>query len=211
MLKLRSVTAGLLATAMLATSVTPAVAQSYPGGYSAHGYGRPGYDQNYNRYRQHRRHNDNSGAVVAGVIGVGILAAIIASAASKKNQQQRHYGYGQNGYPQNGYQNGYGQNGYPQNGYATGAYGSIRTDDAAADACATAAERQFGGNARVRSIDGVDRVSDGFNVRGTVASGYGARDGYRDGGRDGDSRSFSCSVRYGDVQRIDFGGYGYRN
>ena len=192
MLKLRSVTAGLLATAMLATSVTPAVAQ----GYGDYGYGRPGYNQNYNRYRHHRRHQDNSGAVVAGVIGVGILAAIIASAASKKNQQQRQYGY----------QNGYGQNGYPQNGYATGA-GNIRTDDAAADACATAAERQFGGEARVRSIDGVDRVSDGFNVRGTVASGYGARDG----GREGDSRSFSCSVRYGDVQRIDFGGYGYRN
>ena len=206
MSKVRSVTAGLLATAMLATSVTPAVAQSYPGGTSGHGYGygRPGYDQNYNRYRHHRRHNDNSGAVVAGVIGVGILAAIIASAASKKNRQ-RTYGYGQNGYGQNGY----GQNGY-QNGYATGT-GNIRTDDAAADACATAAERQFGGEARVRSIDGVDRVSDGFNVRGTVASGYGARDGYRDGGRDGDSRSFSCSVRYGDVQRIDFGGYGYRN
>ena len=197
MSKLRSVTAGLLGTAMLATSVTPAVAQGYPG----YGYGRPGYNQNYNRYRHHRRHNDNSGAVVAGVIGVGILAAIIASAASKKNQQQRQYGYGQNGYGQNGY----GQNGYPQNGYATGANGNIRTDDAAADACATAAERQFGGDARVRSIDNVDRVSDGFNVRGTVASGY--RDGGRDGGRNGDSRSFSCSVRYGDVQRIDFSGY----
>lgn len=168
MMKLRSVTAGLMATAMLATSAAPAMAQGYPGGY---GYGRPGYGGQYDRYR-HRRHNNDTGAIVAGVIGVGILAAIIAS-ASKSNQNRN-------------------------NGVYDNRQGNIRTDDAAADACAIAAEQQFGQNSRTRSIDSVSRVSDGFNVRGTVEL-----------ARDRDQRSFNCSVRYGEISRIDFGGYAY--
>ena len=182
MMKLRSVTAGLMATAMLATSAAPAMAQGYPGGY---GYGRPGYGGQYDRYR-HRRHSDNTGAVVAGVIGVGILAAIIASASSSKNRTT----------------NG---------GYATNSYGNIRTDDAAADACASAAEQQLGGSARVSGINTVDRVSDGYNVRGTVDYGRsnsgnnsGRNDSWRNNGGY-DQRSFSCSVRYGSVSRVDFG------
>ncbi len=182
MMKLRSVTAGALATAMLATSVTPAMAQGYPGGYG--GYGRPGYGNGYGRpdYRRHRDH-DNTGAIVAGVIGVGILAAIIASASSNKNRTT----------------NG---------GYATNNYGNIRNDDQAADACASAAEQQFGGSARVSAVTAVDRVSDGFNVRGNVDYGRGSNsrnDSWRNNGSY-DQRSFSCSVRYGNVARVDFGG-----
>ncbi len=189
MMKLRSVTAGALATAMLATSVTPAMAQGYPGGgYPGGGYGRPGYGYDYGRpdYRRHRNH-DNTGAVIAGVIGVGILAAIIASASSSKNRTT----------------NG---------GYATNSYGNIRTDDAAADACASAAEQQLGGSARVSAVTAVDRVSDGFNVRGNVDYGrgstgnsWGRNDSWRNNGGY-DQRSFSCSVRYGNVARVDFGG-----
>lgn len=76
MKKLRSVTAGALATAMLATSVTPALAQGYRGGYPGGGYGHSDY-----------RHcgYDDTGAIVAGVTGVGILAAIIYSASSSAN------------------------------------------------------------------------------------------------------------------------------
>lgn len=177
MMKLRSVTAGALATAMLATSVTPAMAQGYPGGYG--GYGRPSYG-GYGRpdYRRHRGHDD-TGAIVAGVIGVGILAAIIASASSKKRTT-----------------NG----GYANNNYT----GTIRTDDAAADACANAVEQQVGGGARVSSVDAVDRVSDGFNVRGVIDYSRGGDTRY---GNSRDQRSFSCSVRYGDVQRVDLGGF----
>jgi hypothetical protein len=181
MMKLRSVTAGAIATAMLATSVTPAMAQGYPGGYGGYGYGRPGYGGD--GYRRHRD-RDNTGAVVAGVIGVGILAAIIASASSNKNRST----------------NG---------GYATNSrYGNIRTDDAAADACASAAEQQLGGSARVSGINTVDRVSDGYNVRGTVDYGRNSssrNDSWRNNGSY-DQRSFSCSVRYGNVARVDFGG-----
>ncbi len=177
MMKLRSVTAGVLATAMLATSVTPAMAQGYPGGYG--GYGRPSYG-GYGRpdYRRHR--GDDTGAIVAGVIGVGILAAIIAAASSSKNR------------PTNG--------GYANNTYT----GAIRTDDAAADACANAAEQQVGGGARVSSVDAVDRVSDGSNVRGVIDYSRGGDTRY---GNSRDQRSFSCSVRYGDVQRVDLGGF----
>jgi len=176
MMKLRSVTAGALATAMLATSVTPAMAQGYPGGFG--GYGRPsyGYPGGYRRHRD----RDNTGAVVAGVIGVGILAAIIASASSNKNRTT--------------------SGGYASNGYT----GTIRTDDAAADACASAAEQQLGGSARVSGIDTVNRVSDGYNVRGTID--YGRGNGNDRYGSAYDQRSFSCSVRYGSVSRVDFGG-----
>ncbi|UVO54500.1 hypothetical protein [Sphingomonas sp. SUN039] len=183
MLKLRSVTAGAIATAMLATSVTPAMAQGYPGGYGG-GYGRPTYGGGYGGgYRRHRDHDD-TGAIVAGVIGVGILAAIIASASSNKTRST----------------NG---------GYATNSgYGNIRTDDAAADACASAAEQQLGGSARVSAVTAVDRVSDGYNVRGNVDYGRGSssrNDSWRNNGNY-DQRSFSCSVRYGNVARVDFGG-----
>ena len=184
MMKLRSVTAGAIATAMLATSVTPAMAQGYPGGYPGGGYGHPGYGGGYGRPDYRRRNHDDTGAIIAGVIGVGILAAIIASASSSKNRQQ--------------------SGGYANNGYT----GNIRTDDAAADACANAAEQQLGGAARVSAVTAVDRVSDGFNVRGTVDYGRGNTSRYDSWGNNGsyDQRSFSCSVRYGDVQRIDFGG-----
>lgn len=177
---LRSVTAGAVATAMLATSAAPAMAQGYPGSYGS--YGRPTYGQGYNNNR-YRGHRDNTGAIVAGVVGVGILAAILASASKSSQNQNRSSGYYNNGYSSNG-------------------YGSIRSDNDAADACAAAAERQGGGNARTRSIDAVDQVGGGFDVRGTVSvssSGY----------DDNDARGFSCTVRQGSVQRIDFGGYAY--
>ena len=179
MMTLRSVTAGALATAMLATSVTPAMGQGFPawgspGGYGR-GHGRPslGYPGGY------RRDRDNTGAVVAGVVAVGILAAIIASASSNRNRST----------------NG----GFANNSYT----GTIGTDDAAADACASAAEQQLDGSARVSGIDTVNRVSDGYNVRGTVDYGRSSNGRY---GNYNDQRSFSCSVRYGSVARIDFGG-----
>ncbi len=80
----RSVTA-LVATAMLATSVTPAMAQGYPGyGYN-NGYGNGGHD----RYRRHNR-GVSAGDVIAGVAIIGVLAAI-AGAASKSNNRNRGY------------------------------------------------------------------------------------------------------------------------
>lgn len=182
MMTLRSVTAGAIATAMLATSVAPAAAQGYPGG----GYGQQGYGYGYRgddyRYRDYRRHDRGSdaGAIIAGVAVVGIIAAIAASAAKKQNR---------------GYNNGY--NGY--NGYR----GRIDNENGAADACVSAAEKRLGQGARVTGIDTVDRTRDGFSVTGTAN----ARDYGRDYGRGGDAQSFRCTVRYGAVERVDFSGY----
>jgi hypothetical protein len=81
----RSVTA-LVATTMLATSVTPAMAQGFPGGgYGNQGYGNRGYDRG-------RRHNRgiSAGDVIAGVAIIGVLAAI-AGAASKSSNRNRGY------------------------------------------------------------------------------------------------------------------------
>ena len=80
----RSVTA-LVATTMLATSVTPALAQSYPGGYG-----------NYNRGDRHHNRGVSAGDVIAGVAVVGIIAAI-ASAASKSSSRDRNYNNGYRG------------------------------------------------------------------------------------------------------------------
>lgn len=84
---MRSAIMGGLATAMLATSVTPAMAQGYPSyGYnSGYGYGDRGH------YR-HRRHNRgvSAGDVIAGVAIIGVIAAI-AGAASKSNNRNNGY------------------------------------------------------------------------------------------------------------------------
>lgn len=74
----RSVTA-LVATAMLATSVTPAMAQGVYGGY---GYG--------DRYGRHHNRGVSAGDVIAGVAIIGVLAAI-AGAASKSSNRNRGY------------------------------------------------------------------------------------------------------------------------
>jgi hypothetical protein len=133
----RSVTA-LVATTMLATSVTPAMAQGVYGGF---GYGNQGYGQGYgNRgYDRGRRHNRgvSAGDVIAGVAIIGVLAAI-AGAASKSSNRNRGYG------------------------------GSINSEDQAADACASRVEQRYGNSARVRNIEDVQRTRDGYEVRGTV-------------------------------------------
>lgn len=114
------------------------------------------------------------------MIGVGILVAIISSASSSANRAPNL--------------------GYAGNGYS----GSIRSDEAAADRCANATERQIGGGARTSSVDAADRVADGFIVRGYID--YARGDDTRYGGSR-DQRSFSCAVRYGNIQRVDFVGY----
>ena len=78
----RSVTA-LVATAMLATSVTPAVAQGVYGGfgYGNQGFGHRGYDRGH-------RHNRgiSAGDVIAGVAIIGVLAAIAGAASKSSNR-----------------------------------------------------------------------------------------------------------------------------
>ena len=134
----RSVTA-LAATAMLATSVTPAMAQGFPGGFPGGGYGNSGRGWNDGGRRHHRDRGISAGDVIAGVAIIGVLAAI-AGAASKSSNRNSNDRY----------------------------RGNINSEDQAADACASRVEQRYGNSARVRNIEDVQRTRDGYEVRGTV-------------------------------------------
>jgi len=108
-------------------------------------------------------------------------------------------------------------------GYEDRRYGGYGNDQrASVEACAYEAEREagrrFGGSARVRDIDDVDRSGrDGYRIRGTIEvqdrygnKGYG-RDRYD---RGSERVQFACTARNGRVTGIRVGGdrdyaYGY--
>jgi|CXWL01.1.fsa_nt_gi hypothetical protein len=162
MISLRKLTAGAVAAAVLITSATPALAR--------HRYN--GYGNGYGWGHRHRNHVD-AGDVVAGVVVVGILAAILSSSAKKKREREA------------------GRDGYPEQ------RGNITSEDAAVDACVTATEAQFGDRASVRDITQVDRNADGWDVEGVVQK----RIDWRDS-RNAEQRRFTCSVRYGAVDNV---------
>ena len=82
---LRSITTGAVAAAMIVGAAAPAAAQRY---YPGSSYGNRTYGYDYDRYRR----RDNTGAVIAGVAAIGVIAAIAASSSSR-----RGYNNGYNG------------------------------------------------------------------------------------------------------------------
>ena len=78
----RSVTASAIATAMLATSATPAAAQVYGGG----SYGNYGYGGGYGR---HHDRGVNAGDIIAGVAIIGVIAAIASAASGSSRNRYR--------------------------------------------------------------------------------------------------------------------------
>ena len=93
----RKALGGIIVAATIAASATPAEAQ---------------------RYRRHHHHHNNSGAVIgAGIIGLGIGAAI---ASSGRNGYGGYYRYGR-GYDPYYYDSYYGR-GYYGNGYYNRGY-----------------------------------------------------------------------------------------
>ena len=174
---MRKTISGAIITAMLATTATPAFARD--GGY----YGGGSYGGNYG----HRRHHDrgvSAGDVIAGVAILGVFAAI-ASAASKPKAPR---------YPERVY------NHYPQQNddsrVQQSQRGSITSENAAVDACATAAEERAGSMASVREITNVNADVDGWDVEGVIEQ----RSDWRD--RNANRKSFSCSVRFGSVETV---------
>jgi hypothetical protein len=174
---MRNWVSGAIITAMLATTATPAFARQ--GGY----YGGGGYGGQYGHRRHHER-GVSAGDVIAGVAILGVFAAI-ASAASKPKAPR---------YPQPVY------NDYPERDddsrVQQSQRGTITSENAAVDACATAAEQRGGSTSSVREITTVNADSDGWDVEGVIEQ----RSDWRD--RNADRKSFSCSVRFGSVETV---------
>jgi len=133
---------------------------------------------------RHHRDNDDTGWIVGGILGIGLIAAIAASSSSKAKRErearERDYDYrydgdnrdagGSHNYRDPGARYGNGRDDRPE--YT----GSSRNIDAAVNACAGEVER--GNNVTVDTVDSVGREGGGWRVRGRVA----------------DGRDFSCSV-----------------
>lgn len=168
----RMLNGGIAAIALIATSISPAIARNY-NGYGGYGYGN-GYDNYRGHHRRHRDHdNVDAGDVIGAIAVIGIIAAI-ASAASKSKRARQ----------------GTSSNGYPNQ------RGSISTENAAVDACAEAAEKRGGQTASVRDITDVKTSNDGWDVEGTLEQ----RSNWRD--KTSEKRRFTCSVRYGAVDSV---------
>ncbi len=174
----RNITTGVVASVLLATSVTPALADGGHGGYGG-GFG----------HREHRDHDGiGAGAIIAGILGLGIVAAI---ASSSSNDHPAPRSYPNDGPPPPPVSQ------YPNQGQR---YGAVADENGAVDACAAAAESQGGRFASVRDIKDVHANSDGWDVKGVIEQ----RDGYRS--QHGDLRNFKCTVRYGAVQSVRIDG-----
>lgn len=157
----------LTSAAALAMTATPAFAQGWGGGW---GGGR-------------RHHNDDTGWIVGGIIGMITIGAIAASASNKnKNRRNRDYDYrdGRDYRDSRDYRDDRDYraeapryNERRDEGYARGY--SSRGIDGAVDSCVNEVER---GSTRVDSVDTVGRDGDGWRVEGRISGG----------------RPFACSV-----------------
>ncbi len=138
---------------------------------------RPGWGDGWGGDRHHRHHDrggDGFGNFLLGAIVAGGLIAVVSSASkSKRDRDNRNSGYSP--------------------------YFSAE-ENAAADICVDAAERQLGRNGddtRVSGIDRVLRVGEGWRVDGRL------RGDDRDEGRD-EGRGFSCGIRGGELSYLQF-------
>lgn len=219
------IVSGAVAAALLVTGSAPALAAppQGPSGWHQAGWDRAGWDQagwdqgdrdywggGRDRYR-HRRHHrgggSDTGAVIAGVAVVGVLAAILSSASREKRDQQARDEASlpprsaDRDDPYYGDETDSADAARPEAGrdLADGSDGVISGEDSAVNACAVAAEREaarFGADPGVRGIDSVEGSGREWQIGGTVET----RDGNR---REPASHRFTCSVRYGQIERVD--------
>ncbi len=184
MTKVRILSLGAAALAMLATPVAPAFAG---GGYGWNSWG----GGHGNGWRRNRRGDDDTAEVLGGVLIGALLVGVIASSKKRKEQQEQRRADGDPDLSRAGTPR---DEDWTAN--RTSTRGDIRSEDQAVDACAMAAESQAGRTSSVRDVDQVRRNGDGWDVEGIIES----RDGWRD--RSGDRRRFTCSVKYGAVDSV---------
>jgi hypothetical protein len=159
----RSRTAIMLASAAaFSMTASPVFAQNWGGGW-----GR-------------RDRHDDTGWIVGGIIGIGMIAAIASAASkSKRDNEARYPGrdypnrdyrsddYRNDGYRSGGYANDRdyrGDNAYRSNSYRS----SSRGIDGAVDTCVNEVER---GSSRVDTVDSVDRDGEGWRITGRISGG----------------------------------------
>ena len=138
----------------------------------------------------------SAGEIIAGAVVIGGLAAILSSSNNDRYDRNGRYDDRYRGRYENDARYGY--------GYDYNRYGNSRS---AVSQCVSAVERGTSryGRTDVTQVTSIDRKRDGYRVKGRVV----VRDGY--GGRWGrggsyDQGKFSCDVRYGRVQDIDYSG-----
>ncbi len=189
---MRKMTAAGVVAAMLATTATPAFAGGYGSISIGSGYGYSGYGHGYGRHRRHRDRVD-TGDVIGAIAVVGIIAAIASASSKKKSTSTRDRDWDRDSDWKRDSQQSRSSD--------------IRTEDAAVDACAVAAEQQAGQTASVRDITSVTSRDNGWSVEGVIEE----RDNWRD--RSADRRRFTCTVRYGEVEdvRIESGVVAFRD
>ncbi|MCH2486549.1 MAG: hypothetical protein MK010_02245 [Erythrobacter sp.] len=134
------------------------------------------YGRYYDPYRyRHRRNRVDAGDVIAGVLILGGIAAV-ASAVKNSNRDDR---YRNRDYRDQRYRNDRYRDAPYRNSDATGL-------DRAASICVSAIER----DARVDTVDGVDRTAAGWTVTGRLFEGQG----------------FTCTIGAdGRIETIDYG------
>jgi hypothetical protein len=179
MSKIRTLSLGTAALALLATPIAPAFAG---GGHGWNSWGG-GYG---NGWRRHRDRDNDTGEILGGVLIGALLVGAIASSKKRKQQQEQQRAERDPDFNRD----------EDWTANRTSSRGDIRREDQAVDACAMAAEGQAGRTSSVRDVDQVRRNGDGWDVEGIVES----RDGWRD--RSGERRRFTCSVKFGAVDSV---------
>jgi hypothetical protein len=190
-MRVRKLIAGGVVAALLSTSATPAFA-GWGGPYVSGGVGWNsgwgGNGWNGNDWggggRGWGRHHDrvDAGDVIAGLAIFGVIAAIASSASKSKRDRDRDEDRNARD--------------YPDSRDSRSNSGSIRSEDAAIDACAVAAEARGGETASVRDITDVRKSVDGWDIEGVIEQ----RDNWRD--KSADKKRFSCAVRDGAVEHV---------
>ena len=194
-MRVRKFIAGGVAAALLSSSATPAFAGwggpyvsggvGWNSGWNGNGWGGGGGDWG-------RRHHDgvDAGDVIAGLAIFGVIAAIASSASKAKRDRDENRNT--RDYPDNRDTRDYPDSRDSRsNGRST-----IRSENAAIDACALAAEARGGETSSVRDITDVRASNDGWDIEGVIEQ----RDNWRD--KSADKKRFSCSVRDGAVEHV---------
>jgi hypothetical protein len=148
-------------------TATPALAQNWGGGWGGGGWG-------------HREHHDDTGWIVGGIIGIGMIAAIASAASKSKRDNQARYPerdyrgdeYRNDSYRGDGYRGGGYANDRDNRGDSSNRSSSYRSTsrgiDGAVDSCVYEVER---GSSRVDTVDSVDRDGEGWRVSGRMSGG----------------------------------------